>query len=135
MHLAKGIFLATTKAESAAPFLLAVGQVINKPDQTSRQVKVIKMEMDDYLKMYFNKSYEIMSVDNKNESRVGDIVLIHKLKNPKSPLKAFEIEKVLFKIDDIIDPITGKKLSHDNDIMKEHLDKLLESMQQPEKPN
>jgi hypothetical protein len=110
------------------PFPIAVGQVTNEIDMSSREVKVLKMEMNDYLKMYFNKSYLFNSVDmNSVKSKKGDIVLIRKLEQPESQDKMYKIEKILFKLDDLRDPITGKKVNHDMDILQEHMETLANS--------
>jgi hypothetical protein len=107
------------------PFPIAVGQVTNEIDVSSREVKVLKMEMNDYLKMYFNKSYLFNSVDtNDIKSKKGDIVLIRKLDQPESQDKMYKIEKILFKLDDLRDPITGKKVNSDLDILQKHMETL-----------
>jgi len=116
------------------PFPIAVGQVTNEIDVSSRQVKVLKMEMNDYLKMYFNKSYLFNSVDtNSIKSKKGDIVLIRKLDQPESQDKMYKIEKILFKLDDLRDPITGKKVNHDMDTLQKHMETLANSSNNKQK--
>ncbi|RMZ96389.1 28S ribosomal mitochondrial [Brachionus plicatilis] len=119
-----GLALLRKRPQNQIPFSLAVGQVIKSSDATTREVKVIKMELDDYLKMYFNKSFVFETVDKNSSSKKGDIVLVRKLDKPLTQKKFFSIEKVLFQIDNIIDPITGKKISHDQDEIKKHLEQL-----------
>lgn len=120
----RGIKILTQKAKEVLPYSLAVGQVTQIHDESTREVKVLKMEINDYLKMYFNKSYQLLSVDEKNSSKVGDIVLVKKLDNPPTNTKLFEIEKILFKIDNIVDPITGRSNNYESDILKQFLDQL-----------
>lgn len=82
------------------------------------------MKYDDYLKMYFNKSYEFKITDALNESKKGDIVLAKRLDNPPNQSTLYGIEKILFKIDNIVDPITNKNISRESEIINEHLKKL-----------
>ena len=124
----RGIQYVRRMETNLIPFPIAVGQVTNEIDMSSREVKVLKMEMNDYLKMYFNKSYLFNSVDmNSVKSKKGDIVLIRKLEQPESQDKMYKIEKILFKLDDLRDPITGKKVNHDMDILQEHMETLANS--------
>jgi hypothetical protein len=85
------------------------------------------MKLNEYLKMYFNKSYEFQAEDNKGCIK-GDIVLVTKLAQLKTQRTRFNIEKVIFKIDNIIDPITKKSVNHDSDIIKKHLESIQNSM-------
>lgn len=120
----KGIKILSQKAKEILPFQLAVGQVTSISDETTREVKVLKMEQNDYLSMYFNKSFQFLTVDEKKESKIGDIVLIKKLLNPPTNTKLFGIEKILFQIDNIVDPITKRPNNYESNILKEHLEKL-----------
>lgn len=109
-------------------FQLAVGQVFQVPDATTREIKVIKMELDSYLKMYFNKSQYFQAVDYNGQTKKGDIVLLRKLDKPLTQKKCFAIEKVLFQIDNIVDPITGKNISHDQEIVNKHLEEFAKTL-------
>ena len=120
----KGIQILATKAKQVLPYSLAVGQVTSVKDETTREVKILKMEMNEYLKMYFNKSFNFVSVDSMKESRVGDIVLIKKLTDPPTNEKLFGIEKILFKRENIIDPITGRSNNFESNILNEHIESL-----------
>ena len=122
-----GIQLLTKKPRNKLDFDLLVGQVQETLDASSRQVKVLRMELNDYLKMYFNKSYLFESIDQENGSKKGDIVLVKRLKNPPSQTKLYGIEKILFKIDDIVDPITGKKANENSNILAKYLEELSNS--------
>jgi hypothetical protein len=118
------------KSEQLIPFPIAIGQVTQSIDGNTRQVKVINMELDNYLKMYFNKSFEFETQDTSNLSKKGDIVLIRRMKNPPTSAKLYNVEKVLFKIDDIVDPVTGKKVGHDEELIKKHIESLSKSFGQ-----
>lgn len=121
-----GLSILRKRPQNQIPFALAVGHVIKAPDANTREVKVIKMVLDDYLKMYFNKSYVFETVDEKNLSKKGDIVLVRKLEKQLSQKKFFSIEKILFQIDNITDPITGKKINHDQEEIKKYLDQIIQ---------
>ncbi len=110
------------------PFQIAVGQVSDKIDTTTRQVKVLKMELNTYLKMYFNKSFVFNAVDDFDATKKGDIVLVRRLHNPPAQTKLFGIEKILFKIDDIVDPITGKRVNEESEILAKYLEEISKSM-------
>ena len=120
----RGIRVLAQKTQELLPYTLAVGQVTAAPDATTREVKVLKMEMNDYLKMYFNRSYQFTSVDEKSQSQLGDIVLIKKLLDPPTKTKLFGVDKILFSTRNIVDPITGRPNSYETSVIKEHLEKL-----------
>ncbi len=121
----KGVQILRRAKQEALPYTVAVGQIVNSPDKTTREVKVLKMQQNEYLKMYFNKSFKFMTVDDKDESRVGDIVLIKKLTNPPTQEKLFGIEKILFQVNNIVDPITGRSNNYESDILKEHMENVI----------
>ena len=84
----------------------------------------LDMKYDDYLKMYFNKSYEFRVVDKLDESKKGDIVLAKKLDVPVNQATLYGIAKILFKIDKIQDPIINKNISKEAELINEHLKNL-----------
>lgn len=126
-----GIKILTRKPRNQLPFQLVVGQIQENVDATTRKVKVLQMELNDYLKMYFNKSYVFDIMDQNHDSNKGDIVLVKRLKNPPSQTKLFAIEKILFKVDNIVDPVTGKKASETTDILTKYLEELSKSSNEP----
>lgn len=82
------------------------------------------MKYDDYLKMYFNKSYEFQVVDKLDESKKGDIVLAKKLDIPVNQATIYGIAKILFKTDNLVDPILSKNISKEAELINEHLKNL-----------
>ena len=131
MRNLRGIRLFQGKPPNLLPFQVAVGEVVQAVDHDAKEVKVIRMELDEYLKMYFNKPYTVMTLDTKNLTKKGDIVLIKKLEKPPTLLKRFEIAEVLYKIDDIVDPITGKSVDHESEILKKYFEELSKSNAAP----
>jgi hypothetical protein len=127
MRLMKGISVLRRKEVNKLPYEMAVGQITKLLDANTREVKVLQMEMNDYLKMYFNKSYLVKTVDESAASQKGDIVLVRKLTKTTSLDKEYGVEKVLFKIGEIVDPITGKKESHDEQQIQMHLESLIKA--------
>ena len=106
------------------PFSVAVAQIVEKVNDTTRQVKIVRMELDWYLKMYFNKSYVMNALDERNATIKGDIVLIKQLDKPVNQTTQYNIEQVIYKLNDIVDPITGKSRHHDSDILAKFLEEL-----------
>lgn len=125
----KGIEILRRSNKNVIPYSLAVAQIISSPDTNTREVKVIKMEQNEYLKMYFNKSFKFLTEDEANKTKVGDIVLIKKLANPQSQDKLYGVEKVLFQVDNIVDPMTGRSNQYESDILAEHMKQLATSQQ------
>jgi len=126
----KGIDVLTKQSRKVLPFQVAVGQVTESVDSNTRQVKVLKMEMNDYLKMYFNKSFMTLTLDENGESKKGDIVLIRKLVKPPTQTKLFGIHKILFDVDNLVDPITGQRVSEESEILAKYLESISESSEQ-----
>ena len=131
MRNLKGIRLFQGKPPNLLPFQVAVGEVVQAVGHDAKEVKVTRMELDEYLKMYFNKPYSVVTLDTKNQTKKGDIVLIKKLEKPPSLLKRFEIAEVLYKIDNIVDPITGKSVNHESEILKKYYEELSKENAKP----
>lgn len=125
----KGIEILRRSNKNVIPYSLAVAQIIGSPDTNTREVKVIKMEQNEYLKMYFNKSFKFLTEDEGKNTKVGDIVLIKKLTNPQSQDKLYGVEKVLFQVDNIVDPMTGRSNQYESDILTEHMKQLATNQQ------
>lgn len=63
-----------------------------------------------------------MSLDyQQNCLKTGDIVLIRKLPEKKTTLITHSVEKVIYKLGDVIDPITNKPVVNDTyrDVIEE----------------
>lgn len=92
---------------------LLIGQVI-KVDANSefKKVKIIKMALDSYLNMFFNKSIQMECYDPKNMGKRGDIVLLKRFDNiKKATLVRYEINEILHPVGSTVDPITGEKMN------------------------
>lgn len=125
----KGLRILTRTNRNVLPYTIAVGQVTAIPDKTTREVKALKMEQNQYLNMYFNKSFKFMSVDESSETKIGDVVLVRKLTNPPTMEKLFGIEKILFKVDNITDPITGLSNHYESEILAKHMNETLKKIE------
>lgn len=123
------------KPRRIAPFPIAVGQITQVLNQNTRNIKLSEMEFDSYLKMYFDKTREFPILDVNGVSRKGDIVLIRKLKEPPTQNIYFGLEKIIIQIDNIVDPITGRKGTHDEDVLKEHLEQYIKSLNEKSTAN
>jgi hypothetical protein len=108
----RGIKILTRKLKGVLTDPMLLGQVVktsnNEPLKT---VKVLKMQLNKSLKMYFNKSYEIKCTDGENLSKQGDIVLIKLIEPQVRPFENYKIQEVVFKVGDTIDPITKEKMN------------------------
>lgn len=58
---------------------------------------------------YFNKTSHHWAADHDKRSDVGDIVIIKKLDEPQSAHVHYNLDKIVFKVGQTIDPITGKR--------------------------
>ena len=121
----KGIrFVNETKKQLKLPYALSIGQVVSCPDVSTREVKIISMEKDSYLNMFFNKSYKVSAHDEKKESIAGDLVLVRKPQGKVYAESKFVIDKIVFQTKHIVDPITGRLSSYEPDILQAHLEEL-----------
>lgn len=125
----KGLRVLTRTNRNVLPYSIAVGQVTAIPEKTTREVKALKMEQNQYLNMYFNKSFKFLSVDETSETKIGDVVLVKKLTNPPTMEKLFGIEKILFKVDNITDPMTGLSNHYESEILAKHMNETLKKIE------
>lgn len=95
----RGIRILAQTAKNLSDTLL-LGQV-TKVNGNLRTVTVTKMDLDTKLRMYFNKKEEFKCLDDKNQSKQGDIILMQSGDDPKDPFKLVE---VTFKIGTYTNP-------------------------------
>ena len=62
-----------------------------------------------FFQQYFNEHEYIFAHDPNNISKTGDIVLIKELPRKLTTLITHTVEKVVYPLGDITDPLTGKK--------------------------
>ncbi|XP_019574653.1 small ribosomal subunit protein uS17m [Rhinolophus sinicus] len=85
-----------------------VGKVIGTAMQKTAKVKVTRLVLDPYLLKYFNKRKTYFAHDALQKCTVGDIVLLKALPVPRTKHVKHELAEIIFKVGQIIDPVTGK---------------------------
>ncbi|ELT96882.1 hypothetical protein CAPTEDRAFT_40056, partial [Capitella teleta] len=73
------------------------------------KVRVMKMELDPYLNMYFNKAKDFWCQDPSKQSKMHDIVLIKPLEEPMTATVHHYIHEPVFPLGNIRDPVTGRR--------------------------
>ncbi|XP_064599280.1 small ribosomal subunit protein uS17m-like [Liolophura sinensis] len=73
------------------------------------KVRVIKMMLDQYLLMYFNKRKDYWALEKDVKCNIGDFVLIEELDERVSPRTRFELKEIVFKLGAVVDPVTGRR--------------------------
>lgn len=76
--------------------------------QNAVKVRVKQLEFDSRLLMYFNNYQFIYAADPQRVCKTGDTVLIRNLPKKLTRLITHEVVNVIYKLGDVIDPITGK---------------------------
>lgn len=108
----RGIRVITSKLRNVLNDPLLLGQVIKTANNNQlKTVKVLKMQLNNSLKMYFNKSIEINCTDTTNVSKNGDVVLIKRIEPLVKPFESYEVKEVIFKAGLTVDPVTNEKIN------------------------
>lgn len=76
--------------------------------------KVRRLELDNYLHMYFPVFEDVYAHDPHKICKTGDTVLLKKLPERMTPLVTHFVEKVIYPLGDITDPVTGKKTTYNH---------------------
>ncbi|KAH8389720.1 28S ribosomal protein S17, mitochondrial [Drosophila serrata] len=90
--------------------LLLMGQCMPCIKQNASKIRIRRMEMDKNLNMYFKKDEFYFAHDPQKVCKTGDVVLIRELPERLSRLITHAVEKVVYPLGDITDPLTGKKV-------------------------
>ncbi|XP_044776091.1 28S ribosomal protein S17, mitochondrial-like [Neomonachus schauinslandi] len=85
-----------------------VGKVIGTAMQKTAKVRVTRLVLDPYLLKYFNKRKTYFAHDALQQCIVGDIVLLKALPVPRTKHVKHELAEIIFKVGQVIDPVTGK---------------------------
>lgn len=89
--------------------LILMAKCISKPIETEGIVRVDRLILDERLNYYFRKYADVNVYDPQKHTKKGDIVLIRRMEKPLTLQINYEIEKIVYKLGDITDPITGRK--------------------------
>eukprot|EP00062_Callorhinchus_milii_P022214 gi/632979756/ref/XP_007906649.1/ PREDICTED: 28S ribosomal protein S17, mitochondrial [Callorhinchus milii] len=88
-----------------------IGKVIGTKMQKTAKVQVTRLVLDNYLLKYFNKRKTYFAHDAQQQCTVGDIVLLRALPERRSKHVKHELAEIVFKVGNIIDPVTGIRCS------------------------
>ncbi|XP_054714368.1 28S ribosomal protein S17, mitochondrial-like [Uloborus diversus] len=98
-------------AASIGRSAILFGKIITSDLTHAVKVGVPKYVMDERLNMYFKEQTQYYAYDKTKECKEGDYVIIKEY--PESPEKkvTHTVEKVVYKLGHLIDPVTGKRTS------------------------
>lgn len=72
------------------------------------KVRVTRLVLDPYLLKFFNKRKTYFAHDPLQQCAVGDIVLLKALPERRTKNVKHELAEIVFKVGNVIDPVTGK---------------------------
>ncbi|BFG03918.1 28S ribosomal protein S17 mitochondrial [Drosophila madeirensis] len=90
--------------------LMLMGQCMPCVKQNASKIRIRRMELDKNLNMYFKKDNFFFAHDPQKVCKTGDVVLIRELPERMTRLITHAVEKVVYPLGDITDPISGKKV-------------------------
>ena len=94
---------------------LFLAKCLSATKKNVTRLSVPQLRFDSFLKKYFRENDPIIAHDPQNQCSEGDWVLLRKLDNRYSLEIDYQVEKIVYKAGNIIDPITGKKsLGYEN---------------------
>lgn len=90
------------------------------PKQTHRMLKLFPYFSFDY-QQYFEENDHVFAYDPEKKVKTGDIVLVRQLPEKKTTLITHSVEKIIYKLGDVIDPVTNKPVVVDTyrDVIEE----------------
>lgn len=73
--------------------------------------KVKRAVMDKFLNMYFTEYDYVYAHDPQKVCKTGDTVLLSKLPSKLTTLITHKVDKIVYPLGDVTDPVTGKKVT------------------------
>ncbi|XP_014667378.1 PREDICTED: 28S ribosomal protein S17, mitochondrial-like [Priapulus caudatus] len=115
---------AWTMEETFKDVHLVLGQVVEFPKENEAKVRVIKNAFDRNLHMYFKKRKDYHAALNLQDHtiKIGDVVLIRQLSERITLDVTHIVEKVVYPLGAVTDPITGKPVAAGR--FKEHQEEI-----------
>ncbi|XP_067630483.1 small ribosomal subunit protein uS17m [Eurosta solidaginis] len=89
---------------------ILLGQCMPCIKKNATKIGIRRMDFDKNLNMYFDKYEFLFAHDPEKVCKTGDIVLISELPQRLTRLITHKVEKVVYPLGDITDPLTGKKV-------------------------
>nr|CAG4643578.1 EOG090X0GMQ [Ilyocryptus agilis] len=97
-------------APVARGFISVLARCMPSDLKNAVKFKIKHVEFDARLNMHFAKHETVYAHDPDAKCKPGDIVLIHKLPRKLTKFVTHEVDKVVYPLGDVTDPITGKKV-------------------------
>ncbi|XP_078278598.1 small ribosomal subunit protein uS17m [Rhinoraja longicauda] len=88
-----------------------IGKVIGTKMLKTAKVRVTRLVLNPYLLKFYNKRKTYFAHDAEEQCTVGDIVLLKALPERRTKHVKHELAEIVFKVGNIIDPITKKRCS------------------------
>ncbi|KAL2085828.1 hypothetical protein ACEWY4_019148 [Coilia grayii] len=88
-----------------------IGRVIGTKMRKTAKVRVTRLVLDPYLLKYYNKRKTYFAHDALEQCTVGDVVLLKALPERRSKHVKHELAEIVYKVGNVIDPLTGKKVA------------------------
>nr|XP_020473735.1 28S ribosomal protein S17, mitochondrial [Monopterus albus] len=88
-----------------------IGRVIGTKMCKTAKVRVTRLVLDPYLLKYYNKRKTYFAHDALQQCTVGDIVLLKALLEPRSKHVKHELVEIVYKVGQVVDPLTGKRVA------------------------
>ncbi|XP_034237105.1 28S ribosomal protein S17, mitochondrial [Thrips palmi] len=90
---------------------LLLGTCVPCVKTNASKFKVRRLVLDTYLHMYFPEYEYIYAHDPQKICKTGDSVLLKKLPEKLTTLITHEVDRVVYPLGDVTDPVTGKKVT------------------------
>uniref|UniRef100_A0A8D0GDH5 Small ribosomal subunit protein uS17m n=1 Tax=Sphenodon punctatus TaxID=8508 RepID=A0A8D0GDH5_SPHPU len=85
-----------------------IGKVIGTKMQKTAKVRVTRLVLDPYLLKFYNKRKTYFAHDPLQQCIIGDLVLLKALPERRSKHVKHELAEIVYKVGNVIDPVTGK---------------------------
>ncbi|XP_018333124.1 28S ribosomal protein S17, mitochondrial [Agrilus planipennis] len=96
--------------QSVKKISLLLGHCVPSVKSQASKIRIKRLELDTNLLMYFRKDDYIYAYDPNKICKTGDIVLVELLAEKLTPLITHKVKEVVYRLGDITDPLTGKKV-------------------------
>nr|XP_022904633.1 28S ribosomal protein S17, mitochondrial [Onthophagus taurus] len=96
--------------KTASKALMVLGECVPCVKENASKFRVKRLELDQNLLMYFRKDEFIYAHDPQKQCKTGDVVLIEALPERLTRLVTHKVNKIVYRLGDVTDPLTNKKV-------------------------
>ncbi|XP_013781577.1 28S ribosomal protein S17, mitochondrial-like [Limulus polyphemus] len=96
-------------ATTVSRTMLMFGQCVNSNMRKTAKISVMRMELNLRILKHFKERSDFYAYDPEEKCKPGDYVLIRELSEPISLKVKHKVEKIVYELGNIIDPITGQR--------------------------